>query len=137
VVFTISFLTLIAGFVLGLVYVGEVGRAPFSLTSKSQGAHAIIGLVAVVFATLLFLVRMFKIVGDAKEPNEGSFKTYDLVGIFCFLLGIIVVYLGIFELDTDFWWYAVYGGYLLLVVVIFTVGEILRRKKKKQEVEEA
>ena len=120
----------IAALVLTIVYLSQIGMSHFSTYSVSRGAHQIVGIICIAFMAASFGLGIGSHVvydKDRHGPPVFPDQIHWWIGRIGILLGIASVFLGIWEMQVDAFYYGIFAaivGAILLLVVLLEIGRI-------------
>jgi len=125
IVLSVSTVLAIVGFAIGV----SMSATAFSLsTSRSMGAHGIIGLIAFIWLLLHCVLSVLS--AAFKYPWLHMLEVVSCVVLLAF--GIVAAFLGIYDWSVSEGWYGLLGGWLGLVVLAFVALVLLRRFKERR-----
>jgi hypothetical protein len=125
IVLSVSTVLAIVGFAIGV----SMSATAFSLsTSRSMGAHGIIGLISFIWLLLHCVLSVLS--AAFKFPWLHVLEVVSCVVLLAF--GIVAAFLGIYDWSVSEGWYGLLGGWLGLVVLAFVALVLLRRFKERR-----
>ncbi len=133
---------IIAGFAMAVSMVANANQPQWSLASRTQGAHAVLGIIAFVWALLQGTLGMLsKLLWTLEFRRTAALPAVKVFpdqlhwwsGRLLFVLGLVNPFLGLWEWGIPPGWLGLWGGYCALVVVLFIVCFVWKRASRKTQ----
>jgi len=131
---TVAACLILAGFVIALVF--QAGAHFSTTTSQTRGAHSILGMIVISFTCWQIALGVltnalwqadFKKT-DNVPPTKWNDYLHHWVGRVVLLTATVNLFLGLVELQTQWWWYLIFGLVALAWLVVFIIILFVRRR---------
>ncbi len=130
----------IAGFAVAVSMVARANAPQWNLATPSKGAHAVLGVIALVWVLLQGILgavtkvhwdREFCRSATLPQPTVFPYKVHWVSGYILPVIGFVNVFLGLYDWGVHRGWMGLWGGYCALVISAFVALEIRKHRKDK------
>jgi hypothetical protein len=131
---------IISGFGVIVAMVAQSGSTQWNLVTPSKGAHAVLGIIALIWALFQGILGVvtrvcwnleFRKRSTLPEASFFPDKIHWFSGYFLPVIGFVNVFLGLYDWGVNRTWMGLWGGWCGMVLVAFMVLEIRKRRKDK------